>query len=75
MAEKTRKSDGPYCKIHHTKGHDLQECLQVEQLAEKQKAEYEKRDKERGQDSAAEKGRGGRGGRHGKAPQQKEKHT
>jgi hypothetical protein len=35
--EKTDKSDGPYYKIHRTKGHDLQECRQVEQLAEKQK--------------------------------------
>ena len=31
-AEKAGKSDGPYCKIHQTKGHDLQECHQVEQL-------------------------------------------
>jgi hypothetical protein len=46
VGEKTSKSDGPYCKIHRTKGHDLQECRQVEQLAEKQKAEYEKRDEE-----------------------------
>ena len=30
-AEKTKKSDGPYCKIHRTKGHDLQNCKQVEQ--------------------------------------------
>jgi hypothetical protein len=32
--EKADKSDGPYYKIHRTKGHDLQECQQVEQLAE-----------------------------------------
>ena len=25
-AEKAEKGDGPYCKIHLTKGHDLQEC-------------------------------------------------
>ena len=68
-AEKTGKSDGPYCKIHRTKGHDLLECRQVEQLVEKQKAEYEKREKEKGQDAAAGKGRGRRGGCHGKAPQ------
>ena len=28
--EKVGKGDGPYCKIHRTKGHDLQECYQVE---------------------------------------------
>ena len=31
-AEKAGKGDGPYCKIHRTKGHDLQERYQVEQL-------------------------------------------
>ena len=74
--EKAGKSDGPYCKIHHTKGRDLQECRQVEHLVEKQKAEYEKRDKEKGQDGAGgsgKKGRGGRGGRRSKAKQQTEK--
>ena len=25
-AEKAGKGDGPYCEIHWTKGHDLQEC-------------------------------------------------
>ena len=25
-AEKAGKGDGSYCKIHRTKGHDLQEC-------------------------------------------------
>jgi hypothetical protein len=35
VAEKARKSDKPYCKIHCTKGHDLQECHQVKQLAKK----------------------------------------
>nr|XP_020151179.1 transmembrane channel-like protein 2-A [Aegilops tauschii subsp. strangulata] len=74
--DKMDKTDVPYCKIHPTKGHDLQECRQVEQLAEKQKQEYEKRDKEKGQDGAGgsgKKNRGGRGGHRGKAKQQKEK--
>jgi len=56
--EKVGKGDGPYCKIHRTKGHDLQECHQVEQLVKKQRAEYEKRDKEKGQNSTGRKGRG-----------------
>ena len=47
-AEKVGKGDGPYYKIHRTKGHDLQECYQVEQLVKKQRAEYDKRDKEKG---------------------------
>ena len=47
-AEKVGKGDGPYCKIHRTKGHDLQECYQVEQLVKKQRADYDKRDKEKG---------------------------
>ena len=34
-AEKAGKGDGPYYKIHRTKGHDLQECYQVEQLVKK----------------------------------------
>ncbi|KAI4987888.1 hypothetical protein ZWY2020_028646 [Hordeum vulgare] len=68
--EKTGKSNGPNCKIHRTKGHGIQECRQVEQLAEKKKVEYEKRNKEKGQDGAIGKGHGGRGGRHGKAPHQ-----
>ncbi|KAI5006609.1 hypothetical protein ZWY2020_033852 [Hordeum vulgare] len=71
--EETGKSDVPYCKIHHTKGHDLQECRQVKQLDEKQKAEYEKRDKEKGHYNAAGKGHSGRAGHRGKALQQKEK--
>ena len=49
-ADKPGSSGKQYCKIHHTKGHDLQNCRQVELLAEKQKAEYERRDKEKGQD-------------------------
>jgi hypothetical protein len=74
--DKGCKTGGLYCKIHRTKGHDLQECRQVEQLAEKQKQEYEKRDKEKGQDGAGGSGkqnRGGRGGHRGKAKQPKEK--
>src|SRR5215216_838645 len=45
-AKKAGKGGGPYCKIHRTKGNDLQECHQVEQLVKRQKAEYEKRDEE-----------------------------
>ena len=59
----------PYCKIHRTKGHDLQECYQVEQLVKIQRPKYEKRDKEKDQDGIGGKGRGGRAGRPGKAPQ------
>jgi len=29
-AEKAGKGEGPYFKIHRTKGHDLQECHQLE---------------------------------------------
>ena len=46
--DKPGSSGKQYCKIHRTKGHDLQNCRQVELLAEKQKAEYERRDKEKG---------------------------
>ena len=71
-ADKPGGSDKQYCKIHRTKGHDLQNCQQVELLAEKQKAEYERRDKKKGQDGAEGSGkkRGGQGGRHGKDSQQ-----
>ena len=65
-AEKAGKGDGPYCKIHRTKGHDLQESDQVEQLVKKQRTEYEKRDKEKGQNVAGGKGRGGEVNRPGK---------
>ena len=41
-AEKAEKGDAPYCKIHQTKGHDLQECYHVEQLVKRQRAEYDK---------------------------------
>ena len=47
-AGKLGGSDKQYCKSHRTKGHDLENCRQVELLAEKQKAEYERRDKEKG---------------------------
>lgn len=33
--EKAGKGDGPYFKIHQTKGHDLHECYQVEQLVKR----------------------------------------
>ena len=51
-ADKPGGSNKQYCKIHRTKGHDLQNCRQVELLTEKQKAEYEMRDKEKGHDGA-----------------------
>ena len=65
-------SSKQYCKIHGTKGHDLQNCRQVELLAEKQKAEYERRDKEKDQDGAEGSGKkhGVQGGRPGKDNQQ-----
>ena len=34
-AEKAGKGDGSYCKIHWTKGYDLHECYQVEQLVKR----------------------------------------
>ena len=72
--DKPEGSAKQYCKIHRTKGHDLQDCRQVEELVEKQKAEYERRDKERAQDGAGGSGKKrGRGGRRGKTKQQKER--
>ena len=70
--KKPRGSNKQYCKIHRTKGHDLQNCRQVELLAEKLKDEYDRRDKEKGQDGAEGSGRkrGGQGGRRGKDNQQ-----
>ena len=59
-ADKPGGSDKKYCKIHRTKGHGLQNYRQVELHAEKQKSEYKRRDKERGQDDA-----GGSGKKHG----------
>ena len=58
-AEKAGKGEGPYCKIHRTKGHDLHECYQVVQLVKRQGAEYDKHDKEKGQNDVGKKGRGG----------------
>ena len=34
-ADKEGSSDKQYCKIHRTKGHDLQNCRQVELLCRK----------------------------------------
>ena len=70
-ADKQDSSGRQYCKIHRTKGHDLQNCKKVEQLAEQQKAEYERRDKEKAQERTGESGkkRPGRGGRRGKIKQ------
>ena len=65
-AEKCGKGDGPYYKIHRTKGHNLQECYQVEQLVKRQRAEYEKRDREKCQNAAGGKGRGDEANRLGK---------
>ena len=48
VADKQDGTNKQYCMIHRTNGHDLQNCRQVEMLAEKQKAEYERRDKEKG---------------------------
>jgi hypothetical protein len=71
-ADKQDGSGKQYCKIHRTKGHDLQNCRRVEQLVEQQKAEYERRDKEKAPDGAGGSGkkRTARGGRRGKAKQQ-----
>ena len=49
-ADKQDGSGKQYCKIHRTKGHDLQACKKVEQMAELQKAEYERRDKDEDED-------------------------
>ena len=70
-AEKPGNSDKRYCKIHRTKGHALQDCRQVELLAEKQRAEYERRDKEKGPDDAEGSGKkcDGQAGRRGKDKQ------
>src|SRR3954462_9281736 len=70
-ADKQDGTNKQYCKIHRTKGHDLQSCKKVEQLVELQKAEYERRDKEKAQAGAGGSGtkRTGRGGHRGKANQ------
>ena len=71
VADKQDGTNKQYCKIHRTKGHDLQNCKRVEQLVEQQKAEYERHDKEKAQEGAGGSGkkRPGRGGRCGKAKQ------
>ena len=71
VADKQDDTNKQYCKIHRTKGHDLQRCKKVEQLVEQQKAEYERRDKEKAQEGAGGSGkkRPGQGGRRGKAKQ------
>ncbi len=56
-ADKQDGSGKHYCKIHRTKGHDLQSCKKVEQLVEQQKAEYEWRDKEKAQEGAGGSGK------------------
>ena len=72
-ADKQDGSDKQYCKIHRTKGHDLSNCKRVEYLVEQQKAEYERRDKEKAQGGGGEPSKkrpfNGRGGRRGKAKQ------
>src|SRR6187399_311577 len=72
-ADKQDGSDKQYCKIHRTKGHDLQNCKKVEYLVEQQKAEHERRDKEKAQGCGGEPSKkrpfNGRGGRRGKAKQ------
>src|SRR4051812_22070402 len=70
-ADKQDGTNKQYCKIHRTKGHDLQSCKKVEQLVELQKAEHERRDKDKAQAGAGGSGtkRTGRGGRRGKANQ------
>src|SRR4051812_1967250 len=70
-ADKQNGTGKQYCKIHRTKGHDLQSCKQVERLVELQKAEYERRDKEKAQGGGGGSGtkRPGQGGRHDKGKQ------
>ena len=71
VADKQDGTNKQYCKIHRTKGHDLQSCKKVEQLVEQQKAEYEQRDKEKAQEGAGGAGKKCpvRGGRLGNAKQ------
>src|SRR3954465_5994906 len=72
VADKRDGTNKQYCKIHRTKGHDLQSCKQVEWLVELQKAEYEQRDKEKAQGGGGGSGtkRPGQGGRRSKDKQQ-----
>src|SRR3954470_16545790 len=71
VADKRDGTDKKYCKIHRTRGHDLQSCKQVERLVELQKAEYERRDQERAQTGGGGSGtkRPGQGERRGKDKQ------
>ncbi|KAI5006874.1 hypothetical protein ZWY2020_042086 [Hordeum vulgare] len=65
----TGKPDGSgaqYGKIHRTKGHDVQHCQQVEQLAKKKRAEYQRCDKEKAQQGGE--GSGGKNGAQGRCP-------
>lgn len=65
-----------YCKIQWTANHDLRDCQRVKYLIEKQKQEYEKRDKgkKKAQDGAGgfKKDHGGREG-HGGGDKNKER--
>ena len=63
VADKQDDTNKQYCKIHRTKGHDLQSCKKVEQLVQQQNDEYERRDKERAQGGAGESGKKRRTGR------------
>src|SRR4051812_408824 len=71
VADKRDGTNKQYCKIHRTKGHDLQSCKQVERLVELQKAEYERRDKEKARGGGGGSGtkRPGEGGRRDKEKQ------
>src|SRR4051812_29046548 len=71
VADRRDGTNKQYCKIHRTKGHDLQSCKQVERLVELQKAEYERRDKEkaRGGGGGSDTKRPGQGGRRDKDKQ------
>src|SRR3954466_13724083 len=71
VADKRDDTNKQYCKIHRTKGHDLQSCKQVERLVELQKAEYERHDKEKAQGGGGGSGtkRPGQGERRGKDKQ------
>lgn len=65
-ADKPNGSGAQYCKIHPTNGHNFQHSWQVEQLAEKQKAEYQRRDKEKAWQGGE--GSGGKKGAQGCCP-------
>ena len=56
-ADQTGGSSKQYCKMDHTKSHDLQYYRQAEQLAEKNKVEYGKRveEKANGADGSSKK--------------------